>query len=86
MLVPFGWFIEVGPLRWFTQEADKANFFRNRKDAKVTKLVAVESIEDVSIPYCKVDEPECDHEPDVLKRCVKCGKDLSISGMLTSGS
>ena len=78
---PFGWFIEAGNLRWFTQEESRVTPWRDRKDAKVIALQVVEE-EEVFIPYCQVDEPkQCEHEPDVLKRCIKCGEDLNVSSV-----
>ena len=84
-MVAFGWWIEAGDMRWFTRDESRVRPFRDRKDAKVTKLVAVESTEEVLVPYCQVDEPECDHEFDVMKRCIKCGEDLSLTGRLMKG-
>jgi hypothetical protein len=77
MDTPFGWWIEAGDLRWFTREASRVNEWRSRKGAKVVALgVIVESLPE---PEPLEETPiMCLHEPDVMKRCVKCGMNLNI--------
>lgn len=81
---PFGWFIEAGSLRWFTQEESRVTPWRDRKDAKVTALGVIDDQFLVVVPP---DEPKplCEHEPDVYKVCTKCGEDLTV-GSLTRKS
>lgn len=79
MNTPFGWWIEAGELRWFTREEQRMKVWRGK-----AKIVALGVI-DESYEACEVEiqprKPECEHEPDVLNRCVKCGADLSINAM-----
>jgi hypothetical protein len=75
---PFGWFIETGQYRWFTQDSTSVSMWRGRKDAKVTVLFAGPQVDQPLPVEASLPVKECEHEPDVLKRCVKCGKDLNI--------
>lgn len=82
---PFGWWIESKDMRWFTQEESRVNYWRNMKGVTILALgIVPEQLEAVEEPTPSK-QPVCDHEPDVLKRCVKCGEDLSLQGMMTPG-
>lgn len=84
---PFGWYIEVESqgYRWFTMEQTKVSFWAGRKGVRIRVLYEHETIEPDNLPE-QMEVPLCDHVPDVMKRCIKCRADLSISGMLTKKS
>lgn len=82
---PFGWWIETKDYHWFTREESRVNVWKGMKGVTILALgVIEESLQSVEVPQPV--KPECEHEPDVLKRCVKCGEDLSIMGMTIRGN
>lgn len=77
IMAVFGWWIESGEMRWFTRDKSRVRHFRGMRGVVVTALApcddsAVEA--QVADPISPV--PECEHEPDVMKRCRKCGVNL----------
>lgn len=72
---PFGWWIETKDFRWFTTEAHRVNVWKGRKGVRVLTLGVIEEKLESAQPVTSV--VKCDHEPDVMRRCKKCGADLT---------
>ena len=82
---PFGWWIETKEFRWFTREESRVNVWKGMKGVTILALGVIDtSLQPDEVPQTL--KPECNHEPDVLKRCIKCGEDLSVMGMTMRGS
>lgn len=73
---PFGWWIETKDYWWFTRDASRVRHWRGMKGVVVTALAPCSESTVEAASAAPISEPECDHEPDVMKRCIKCGVNL----------